>query len=113
MRGHPTSQNFCKITKSFLACQIHPKTALNSFPNNTRYSRSAACAVALDDNNIFLLGGLTTPNTEANQTKAVLDSLVKMNSTGGWTSLSPMLQPRYHAACTTYTYEGVAVLILL
>ncbi len=23
--GHPISQNFCKITKSFLACQIHPK----------------------------------------------------------------------------------------
>ena len=23
--GHPNSQNFCKITKSFLACQIHPK----------------------------------------------------------------------------------------
>ena len=22
---HPNSQNFCKITKSFLACQIHPK----------------------------------------------------------------------------------------
>ena len=23
--GHPNYQNFCKITKSFLACQIHPK----------------------------------------------------------------------------------------
>ena len=23
--GHPISQNFCTITKSFLACQIHPK----------------------------------------------------------------------------------------
>jgi len=69
-------------------------------------TRSAACAVALDDDNIFLLGGLTTPNTEANQTKAVLDSVVKMNSTGGWVALSPMLQPRYHAACTTYTFEG-------
>ena len=23
--GHPNSQNFCKITMSFLACQIHPK----------------------------------------------------------------------------------------
>ena len=35
-----------------------------------------------------------------------------MNSTGGWIALSPMLQPRYHAACTTYTYEGVADLII-
>ena len=30
-RGHPISQNFCKITKSFLACQIHPKMLKHVF----------------------------------------------------------------------------------
>ena len=29
--GHPISQNFCKITKSFLACQIHPKVLKHVF----------------------------------------------------------------------------------
>ena len=29
--GHPNSQNFCKITKSFLACQIHPKVLKHVF----------------------------------------------------------------------------------
>ncbi len=29
--GHPNSQNFCKITKSFLACQIHPKMLKHVF----------------------------------------------------------------------------------
>ena len=29
--GEPNSQNFCKITKSFLACQIHPKVLKHVF----------------------------------------------------------------------------------
>ena len=29
--GHPISQNFCTITKSFLACQIHPKMLKHVF----------------------------------------------------------------------------------
>merc|ERR1712110_166078 len=70
--------------------------------------RSGACAVALDDNNIFLVGGMT-PKADVNSTTVtVLNSLMKMNSTGGWIELSPMLQPRYHAACAAYTFEGAA-----
>ena len=29
--GSPISQNFCKITKSFLACQIHPRMLKHVF----------------------------------------------------------------------------------
>jgi hypothetical protein len=61
--------------------------------------------VTLDDN-IFIIGGFTAPDQVNNITKPVLSTLERLNSTGGWVTLSPMLEARYHAACSLYTFEG-------
>ena len=50
--GHPISQNFCKITKSFLACQIHPKVLKHVF--HTGGTQSSTTCGAIDDRRISL-----------------------------------------------------------
>ena len=82
-----------------------PKVITQSPQPSLSSPRSAACAVALDNENILFLGGFTSQ--QGNVSRPVLNSLESFNTVDGtWLSLAPMLEPRYHAACTTFTFEG-------